>query len=191
MNATVTTASAHVIELRRALDDLERSFPVIERLGTELGRVLLAGGRLLVAGNGGSAAQAQHLTAELVGRYQGERQPLSAIPLGADVAALTAIVNDYPATDLFARQARAHGRPGDVLLALSTSGRSTNLLAAVGAATEAGLRTWAFTGAVPNPLADVVDEAVVVSTPSTAIVQEVHQVVIHLLCEAVDAEVMS
>ena len=99
------------------------------------------------------------------------------------------IANDYAATELFARQVRAHGRPGDVFLALSTSGRSANLLAAVGAATEAGLRTWALTGTAPNPLADIVDEAVVLPAPSTAVVQEVHQVAIHLLCEAVDSEV--
>ena len=93
MTTTDTTASAHVVELRRALDDLERSLPSIERLGSELGRVLVAGGRLLVAGNGGSAAQAQHLTAELVGRYQGERVPLS----GSSTPARIFSKVDFPA----------------------------------------------------------------------------------------------
>ena len=110
------------------------------------------------SGNGGSAAQAQHLSAELVGRYVDERRPLSAIALHTDTSALTAIVNDYGPDEAFARPVRAHGRPGDVLVALSTSGRSGNVLAAVKAARERDLLVYALTGRVPNPLAFAADE---------------------------------
>jgi D-sedoheptulose 7-phosphate isomerase len=148
--------------------------------------VLCAGGRLLAVGNGGSAAHAQHLTAELVGRYVVDRPPFSAIALHADTSALTALVNDYPADELFARQVSAHGRAGDVLVALSTSGSSSNVVAAVEAARRGGLVTWAVTGRSPNPLAVLADSAVSVDSTSTPTIQEVHQVVVHLLCEALD-----
>ena len=112
-----------------------------------------ASGRLLACGNGGSAEQAQHLTAELVGRYQDDRPPLAALPLTSDMAAVTAIGNDYGAEEVFARQVRAHGRPGDLLVCLSTSGTSRNIIAAARAGAQAGLTTWALTGPGPNPLA--------------------------------------
>ena len=180
------TSGDHVRALQRALVRLDTEFDRIETWGRTLASVLGGGGRLLVAGNGGSAAQAQHLTSELVGRYETEREPLSAIALHAETSALTAIANDYPPTELFARQVRAHGRPGDVLMALSTSGRSANVLAAVAAGRAAGLTTWAMTGPAPNPLAASVDDAVVIAAARTPTVQEVHQVVIHLVCEALD-----
>jgi D-sedoheptulose 7-phosphate isomerase len=161
----------------------------LEAWGDELGIELLAGHRLLVAGNGGSAAQAQHLTAELVGRYGAERPALSAIALLADVPGLTAISNDYGWEEGFARQVRAHGRPGDFMLTLSTSGESANVLAAAHAARSIGIRTWALTGESPNSLAEICAEAVAVSG-STAVVQEAHLVAIHLLCAAVDAAVL-
>jgi phosphoheptose isomerase len=140
---------------------------------------------LLAAGNGGSAAEAQHLTAELVGRYRGEREPLSAIALHTDTSALTALGNDYGFDEVFARQVRAHGRPGDVLLTLSTSGRSPNLVAAAEAASALGLTVWALTGPGPNPLTAASTEAICLpgATPS---VQEAHLVAVHLLCEMVD-----
>lgn len=155
--------------------------------GEELAGVLRDGGRLLAAGNGGSAAQAQHLTAELVGRYQGERPPYSAIALHAETSAVTAIGNDYGFAELYARQVAAHGRPGDVLMLLSTSGRSENLQAAAVAGHRAGLRVWALTGPAPNPLATAADDALCVAAATTATVQEVHLVAVHLLCEAFDA----
>jgi D-sedoheptulose 7-phosphate isomerase len=140
-------------------------------------------------GNGGSAAQAQHLTAELVGRYETERDPFSAICLHGDTSTLTAIANDYGAEEAFARQVRAHARPGDVLLCLSTSGSSANVVAAARAARECGAETWAFTGPAPNPLADECDEAVTLDCAPTSTVQELHQVALHMLCGAVDREV--
>ena len=113
---------------------------------------------MLAVGNGGSAAQAAHLSAELVGRFDGERRPLAAVAIGAEHPTMTALVNDYGVDEAFARPVRAHGRTGDVLVALSTSGRSPNVRASVSAAHELGLLTLALTGPAPNPLADDCDE---------------------------------
>ncbi|MEV5320333.1 SIS domain-containing protein [Streptomyces sp. NPDC052687] len=155
--------------------------------GGRLAAVLPPGGRLLAAGNGGSAAQAQHLTAELVGRYRQERPAFSAISLHAETSSLTAIGNDYGFDQVYARQVAAHGRPGDVLMLLSTSGRSANLIGAAVAGRRAGLRVWALTGPGPNPLAEAAHEALCVDADTTATVQEAHLVAVHLLCEAFDA----
>jgi phosphoheptose isomerase len=182
-------ARQHLRSLARALEDLDRDLSRVDDWGRRLGEVLISGGRLLAAGNGGSAAQAQHLTGELVGRYRDDRAPLSAIALHAETSSLTAIGNDYGAEEAFARQVRAHGRPGDVLIALSTSGTSPNVIAAVEAANEMELETWALAGSASCPLAELSDEAVCVEAPSAATVQECHLVAIHLLCAAVDAHV--
>jgi D-sedoheptulose 7-phosphate isomerase len=175
----------HLERLEDALVRLREDLPRIHRWGELIASVLLRGGRVLAAGNGGSAAQAQHLTAELVGRYERERPPFSAIALHADTSAFTAIVNDYGPDAAFARSVRAHGRAGDVLVTLSTSGRSPNVLAAADAARSLGLSVLGLTGAAPNPLEAACDEAVSVSG-STPTVQEVHQVIVHLMCEAID-----
>jgi phosphoheptose isomerase len=142
-----------------------------------------------VAGNGGSAAEAQHLTAELVGRFEDERVPLAAIALHAETSSLSAIVNDYGQDEMFARQVAAHGRPGDVLLCLSTSGASANVLVAARRARELGLTTWALTGQAPNPLAALCDDALTVPSASTSAVQEIHLVVAHTLCAVLDAHI--
>ena len=160
-------------------------------MGVRLAVPLLAGNRLLVAGNGGSAAEAQHLTAELVGRYVADRPPLSAIALHAETSSLTAIGNDFGRPRRFARQVAAHGRAGSTLLLLSASGRSENVLAAAGRARSLGIRVWAMTGPSPNPLVTVADDAICVAAADTATVQEVHLVAIHALCDALDAEVTS
>ena len=178
----------HERQVGRALESIRRDASTVDRWGRIMARRLVDGGRLLVAGNGGSAAEAQHLTAELVGRFLDERQPLSAICLSAETSSLTAIVNDYGADEMFARQVAAHGRPGDVLLLLSTSGRSPNVLRAAERATMLGIRTWAMTGRAPNPLAGSCDDALSVDAPSTAVVQAVHLVLVHALCAAVDAQ---
>ncbi|MDN3358672.1 SIS domain-containing protein [Actinomadura sp. DC4] len=180
---------SHLGALRTALRHFDAQVPRIEDWGRRLADVLEGGGRLLACGNGGSAEQAQHLTAELVGRYEDERRPYSALPLHTDVTALTAIVNDYGPEEMFARQVHAHGRPGDVLVCLSTSGGSRNVIAAAEAAAAIGVRAWALTGPAPNPLADACADAVTVDAPCTATVQEVHLAVIHMLCAAVDAAV--
>ncbi|MFC5833545.1 D-sedoheptulose-7-phosphate isomerase [Nonomuraea insulae] len=176
----------HVQGLVTVLTDLDEQVRTITDWGNTLAKVLGAGGRLLVCGNGGSAAEAQHLTAELVGRYKTERQPYAAIPLHSDSSSFTAIANDFGAEEVFSRQVRAHGRTGDVLLCLSTSGRSKNILAANQAAQACGLTTWALTGAAPNPLSERADDAVAVPVSDTAIVQEVHLVLIHMLCDVVE-----
>jgi D-sedoheptulose 7-phosphate isomerase len=179
-------ATPHLDALTDALGEVAQDMDRLRYWARELADTLSAGGRLLAVGNGGSAAQAQHLTAELVGRYCDERRPFSALALHADTSSVTAIANDYGLDHVFGRQVQAHGRPGDVLLALSTSGRSGNVLAAVRSARYVGLRTWALTGPAPNPLVAAADEAFVVSAGSTATVQEVHLVVLHLLCEFLD-----
>jgi D-sedoheptulose 7-phosphate isomerase len=183
------TGRAHLAALARPLAALDADVERIDAWGRHLARVLLAGGRLLAAGNGGSAAQAQHLTSELVGRYRDDRPAFSAFALHAETSALTAIVNDYGAAAAFSRQVEAHGRPGDVLVALSTSGSSRNVLAAVEAATRRRMTAWALTGPGPNPLVACCDDAVCVDAPATATIQEVHQIVVHLLCAAFDVTV--
>lgn len=176
----------HLVALNRALRLLEHDLDRLWGWATELAEVLQAGKRLLAAGNGGSAAQAEHLAAELLGRYRSNRRPLSGLALATEGAALTAIDNDFGPDDVFSRQVEAHGRPGDVLVALSTSGHSSNILAAVATARAVGMTTWALTGAAPNPLAGACDDRIAVPSASVATVQEVHQVLIHLLCGALD-----
>ena len=177
----------HLPLLRRALTDLERQAALLERWGAQLAGVLGAGGRLIAAGNGGSAAEAQHLTAELVGRFETpDRRPLSAIALCAETSSLTAIGNDFGFEHAFARQVSAHGREGDVLVLLTTSGRSPNLLAAANAGRDAGLTVWAMTGPVPNPVADLADEVLAIDVPSTTAVQEAHLVAVHAVCAALE-----
>lgn len=179
----------HLRHLDAALSGMDRAAVQLDAwAGTIYDRVQ-AGGRLLVAGNGGSAAQAQHLAAELVGRYRAERAPFSAIALTADSSTTTALANDYGVSELFARQVMAHGRQGDVLLLLSTSGRSPNVVRAAEVGAERGLMTLALTGEAPNPLGDAAHHHVAVPSGDTAAVQEAHQVMIHLLCECFDARV--
>ena len=178
---------AHIQALTAALPLLDTDR--LQTWGSFLADRLPAGGRLLVAGNGGSAAEAQHLTSELVGRFCTERAPLSAIALHADSSSVTAIANDYGVEEVFARQVRAHGRPGDVLLLLSTSGTSPNVLAAAQTGREGGLTVWALTGPAPNPLAEASDQAVCVDAEQAATIQECHLVAVHLLCAAIDAHI--
>ena len=189
MSQVLPTGRHHLAALAQPLATLDGDVDRIDAWGRHLAGVLVGGGRLLAAGNGGSAAQAQHLTSELVGRYRDDRPAFSAIALHAETSAVTAIVNDYGAPALFARQVEAHGRPGDVLVALSTSGSSRNVLAAVEAARARDMTTWALTGRAPNPLAATAHDAVCVDARATATVQEVHQIVVHLLCAAFDVAV--
>jgi D-sedoheptulose 7-phosphate isomerase len=187
--STLPTGRDHLAALSSALASLEHEVGRVDAWGRHLASVLMGGGRLLAVGNGGSAALAQHLTSELVGRYRDDRPAFSALALHTEGSSFTSITNDYGADEAFARQVRAHGRLGDVLVALSTSGRSPNVLAAVEAARGCALTTWALTGRRPNPLAEACDDAVCADAPATATVQEIHQVVVHLLCAAFDCEV--
>lgn len=179
---------AHLDNVVPALDSLRSQSGRLAAWGVELAQRLLRGQRLLAAGNGGSAAEAQHLTAELVGRFDGERVPFSAISLHAESSAMTAIANDYGYDDVFARQVRAHGRSGDVLMLLSTSGKSPNLLRAAEAASRLNITTWALTGTGPNPLSEACDEAVMIDALN-ANAQEGHLIALHAICRAFDLEV--
>ncbi len=181
--------SAIVRHLEEHLEAVSQLRDLGERLqawGATLARQLEDGSRLLVAGNGGSAAQAQHLAAELVGHYRCDRQALSVIALHAETSSLSALANDFGWEHAYARQVEAHGRPGDVLLLLSTSGESANLLAAAHAARASQLRSWAMTGPSPNQLERVVEQAIAIQGAGPA-VQEAHLVAIHMLCAAIDS----
>jgi D-sedoheptulose 7-phosphate isomerase len=180
-----SSIDAKLSRLAEALHMFRVEAPRLARWGRHLGGVLAGGGRLLVAGNGGSAAEAQHLSAELVGRLRDDRPAYSAIALHAETSSLTAIGNDYGFDRVFARQVQAHGRRGDVLILMSTSGRSGNLIAAAEAARELGITTWAMTGPLPNPLAMCCDDVLAVpADPQT--VQELHLVGVHVLCEQIE-----
>ncbi len=144
------------------------------------------GKKVLLFGNGGSAADAQHIAAELMGRFTRDRAPLSALALTTDTSALTAIGNDYGFEQIFARQIRALGRPGDVAVAISTSGRSPNVLAGVEAAREQGLMSIALTGGDGGVLARSVDIPIIVPPVGTARIQECHITIGHILCEIIE-----
>lgn len=185
----LVTDTTHCDDLMKALAEFRHDVSRIERWGAALAGRLAGGARLLVAGNGGSAAQAQHLTAELVGRYRDDRPPFSALALHADTSSTTAIANDYGVQEIFARQVAAHGRAGDVLVLLSTSGASANLLAAATEAHRLGMSVWAATGPAPNPLQATADDALCVDAAASATVQELHLVAVHMLCESFDRAV--
>ena len=150
---------------------------------------LKAGGKILSCGNGGSAGDAQHFAAELVGRFERERAELAAIALTTDSSILTAIANDYSFEEIFSKQVRALGKPGDVLYAISTSGNSKNVIAAIRAAQEKGLRIVAMTGRNGGHIAGILksdDMLLNVESPVTARIQEVHLLILHCLCDAID-----
>jgi len=176
----------HVSGIAPVLRALELEATHVGLWATQLAERLEAGGRLLVAGNGGSAAEAQHLAAEFVGRFHTERRPYAAMALNCDSSAITAIGNDYGFQEVFARQVRAHARPGDILLLLSTSGASANLIEAARAAAESRAVSWAITGPLPNPLSRVCDDTIALPG-SAANVQEAELVAVHALCVAFDA----
>ena len=151
---------------------------------------LRAGNKLLIIGNGGSAADAQHIAAEIVGRYKQDRPAWAAIALTTDTSALTAIPNDYGFEQLFARQVEGLGRRGDVLLALSTSGRSANILAALRTARERGLVSIGFTGAKGEALGALCDHLLVAPSDATPIIQQIHLTVAHGICDEIEQTLM-
>jgi D-sedoheptulose 7-phosphate isomerase len=147
-----------------------------------------AGGKVLAFGNGGSAADAQHFVAELVGRYQLERAALPAIALTTDTSILTAVANDYGYDDVFKRQVEAHARPGDIVVGISTSGNSESVLRALRRARELRAVTIGLSGGSGGKLTSAVDLAILVPSTQTARIQEGHITIIHILCEVVEAE---
>ncbi|MET9709043.1 D-sedoheptulose-7-phosphate isomerase [Nocardiopsis alba] len=175
---------AHLRRLSDALEgtDADR----VERWGARAAPLLASGHRLFACGNGGSAAEAQHLTAELTGRFERERPPLSALALHAETSSVTAIANDYGYQHVYARQLRAHAEEGDLLVCLSTSGNSENVVETVKAAHDLGVVTWSLTGSASCALEALSEETVVVPADSVSVVQEVHLALVHVFCAAVD-----
>jgi len=174
----------HAAVAERAARELP---PVLERIVGALDECLRGGHKVLACGNGGSAAQAQHLAAELVGRFVEERRALPAIALTADTATLTALGNDYGYERVFARQLEALGRAGDLLFAISTSGNSPNVVLAARQARALGCRVVAFTGARGGELAALSD--LLLTAPSTVVarIQEIHALCVHIVIDALDA----
>jgi len=164
-----------------------KCLPEMKKAADALVRCLQDGGKLLIFGNGGSAADAQHIAAELVGRYERERRSLPAIALTTDTSALTAIANDYSYEAVFARQIEGLASPGDVVIGISTSGNSPSILAAIMKARELGCVTIGLTGAKGKKLAGICDYAVMVPSERTARIQEAHIFIGHYLCSAVDS----
>jgi D-sedoheptulose 7-phosphate isomerase len=161
----------------------------LTRAATVMAEALRQGGKVLACGNGGSAADAQHFAAELVNRFEMERPPLAAVALTTDSSNLTSIANDYAWVQVFSKQVRALGRRGDVLLAISTSGNSANVIEAIGAAHELGLRVVALTGnggGKMGPLLGAADVHVCVPHKTTARIQEVHLLGLHCICDGID-----
>ena len=178
--------------LSQSLAALERATQDAALLATarQIAAVILAalraGNKLLIIGNGGSAADAQHIAAEIVGRYKQDRSSYAAIALTTDTSALTAIGNDYGFEQVFARQVEGLGRRGDVLVALSTSGRSPNVLAALRAARESGLVTIGFTGSSGETLGALCDHLLIVPSDDTPVIQQIHLVVAHGICDEIE-----
>jgi len=160
----------------------------VERAGRTLAQVLGQGGKLLLCGNGGSAADSQHIASELTGRLVKDRRPLAAIALTTDSSALTCIGNDYSFDDVFVRPLQALGHPGDALLAMSTSGNSGNVIKAVEAARAMGITTIGLLGRDGGRLASLCDQALVVPGQDTARIQEAHILIGHTLCNMIEAE---
>jgi D-sedoheptulose 7-phosphate isomerase len=176
-----------LVALQTVADSLEIC-SMISKIADAIAAAVTGGGKLLIIGNGGSAACAQHLAAEFLSRFILERQPLPALALTADTSVLTAISNDYGYSQVFVRQVHGIGRPGDVLLALSTSGHSPNVLAALTAARKIGMKTIGLTGEQGFAMQRLCDLCLTVPFSETAIIQQIHMVVGHMICELVEQQ---
>lgn len=187
MHATPICIAAHLrehLELVRAIS--QDQIDEIARLGDALRTVLEGGGTIYLCGNGGSAADAQHVAAELIGRYLRDRAPLPAVALTTDTSVLTALANDYDFAEVFARQVRALVTKRDAVVGISTSGKSPNVLAALRAARRRGALTVAFTGVTGEPLASEADVCFRAPSARTPLIQEAHILVWHILCELIE-----
>jgi len=186
----VTRIRAHFTDSAQLkLAAAETLAPAVARAAELLAQCLLGDGKILACGNGGSAADAQHFAAEMIGRFERERPELPAISLATDTSILTAVANDYSYEQIFAKQVRALGAAGDVLLAISTSGNSGNIIAAVDAAHDREMRVVALTGKGGGRIGAMLapaDVQLCVPHDRTARIQEVHLLMIHCLCDAVD-----
>jgi D-sedoheptulose 7-phosphate isomerase len=175
--------------LERAVKD-ESLLAAARKIAEIIIKTLRGGNKLLIVGNGGSAADAQHIAAEIVGRYKQDRPAYAAIALTTDTSALTAIANDYGFEQVFARQIAGLGRRGDALLALSTSGRSPNILAALTTARERGIVTIGMTGKRGERLSALCDHLLVAPSHDTPVIQQIHIAVAHGICEAIEQAMM-
>jgi D-sedoheptulose 7-phosphate isomerase len=183
---TATVLHAYLAGHRRVFDSLEVLASPITTAAERMAQCLRDGGKLLLCGNGGSAADCQHIAAEFTGRFQRERAPLAALALTTDTSALTCIGNDYGFEQVFARQVQALGRAGDCLVGISTSGRSPNVVHAMRAARERGLSTIGLLGRDGGELAALCDLAVIVPGDDTARIQEAHLFIEHAWCGLVE-----
>ncbi len=165
---------------------MDALLPAIETVADAMADALARGGRVIVFGNGGSAADAQHLAAELLGRARRERDPLPALALASDAPTLTALGNDYGFAEVFARQVRAHARAGDIVVGISTTGVSENVVRGLAAGNDRAAVSVLLTGGDGGAAAAVARHAILVPSVVTARVQEMHVLVIHLLCERID-----
>ena len=183
--------------LKQSLAALERAtqdaalLAAASKIAAAIIAALRSGNKLLIIGNGGSAADAQHIAAEIIGRYKQDRPAYAAIALTTDTSALTAIANDYGFEQVFARQLEGLGQRGDVLLALSTSGRSPNIVAALRTARERGLVTIGFTGAKGQALGTLCDHLLVSPSDDTPVVQQIHLTVAHGICDEIEQTLMA
>jgi D-sedoheptulose 7-phosphate isomerase len=184
LTARLAAAVAEANQLKNRL--VTEQAEQVAAVARVLAGTLQEGGKILLFGNGGSAADAQHLAAEFVNRFRIERPPLAALALTTDTSILTSIANDYDFLEVFAKQVRALGRPGDVALGLSTSGNSANVVKALEVARQLGLKTLALSGGEGGPVAAAAELAIVVPSGSTPRVQEVHITIGHVLCDLVD-----
>lgn len=183
---------AHMASHRALLEQVEENLTgVVAEVAAVTLDVLRSGGTLFFCGNGGSAADAQHLAAEYVVRFSRERRPLPAVALTTDTSILTAAGNDYGFERVFERQLRGLGRPGDLVVLHSTSGESENLIRAAEAAREEGVRSIGLLGRGGGRLSDLVDLAVVVPEAATAVTQEMHLMIGHIVCDIVEAAFMN
>lgn len=191
LEARVTSNfSMHLDTVQSVMTDLA---PVIVRAGNLCLSALLAGNKILSCGNGGSAADAQHFSSELLNRFELERPGLPAIALTTDSSTLTSIANDYHYEEIFSKQVRALGQPGDVLLAISTSGNSTNVIRAIEAAHERDMQVVTLNGREGGEISGLLNEKdvdILVRGQSTARIQEVHLIAIHCLCDLIDHQLL-
>src|SRR5947207_1296712 len=187
----ISALACHRKMLDTALAQCVNRSEALTEAAVRLIETLRSGHKVLVAGNGGSAAEAQHFAAELVGRFKRERSPYAVLSLTTDTSILTAVANDYGYQDIFARQVLALGQPDDMLIVFSTSGESENLLHAAAAARRCHMTIIAITGDQPNRLECLADVTVHVPTVDTAITQELHMMITHILCDIVESELMS
>lgn len=177
----------HALDAHRALfNTLHELREPVERVAASLAATLNAGGKLMLCGNGGSAADSQHIAAELTGRFVNDRRPLAGLALSTDSSALTCIANDYGFDAVFERQVRGLGRAGDALVMISTSGNSTNLLLAAEAARAMGIKTIGLLGRDGGKLLQQCDDAVIVPSNTTARIQEAHIFIGHCWCSLIE-----